>query len=217
MRRSLLIFIFLFLTAPWVPGQERYVKPVDEASEDPSFLLFRTRLIAAAEKRDIRYVKGVMAPNIKLSFGGHDGVKHFDGLWTDKNKFWREFLSVIKNGGHWLREGGRRTMFTAPYSFDGFPEELDSFEYFVIFGSDVNLRRSPGMDGEIIGKLSYNVVKLSDDPANRAEKPEWFSITTLGGQSGYVSVDYVRSPIDYRAGFEKRRGRWVMTFFLAGD
>lgn len=217
MRRTFILGFLAIIVTASVFGQERYVKPVDQASEDPIFAEFRNKLIAAAERKDLQYVKSIMDPNIKLSFGGHDGVKSFDSLWTDKNEFWKEFLAVIKNGGRWFREKGQPTLFTAPYSFDGFPNDLDSFEHFVIFGSDVNLRRSAGMDGEVIGRLSYNIVKLDPESWNRPEKSEWLKVTTLGGQTGFVSAQFVRSPIDYRAGFEKKRGKWVMTFFVAGD
>ncbi len=39
----------------------------------------------------------------------------------------------------------------------------------------------------------------------------------LGGKKGYVSVKFVRSPIDYRACFEKKNGKWKMNTFVAGD
>ena len=34
---------------------------------------------------------------------------------------------------------------------------------------------------------------------------------------GYIKSEFVRSPIDYRAMFEFSNGRWLMTFFAAGD
>jgi len=102
--------------------------------------------------------------------------------------------------------------FAAPYIFSNWPEDIDSFEHSVIFGSDVNLRKSPGTDGEVVGRLSYNVVKLPNE-----EPSAWIKVTTLGGQTGYVKSEFVRSSIDYRAGFEKKRGVWKMTYFLAGD
>lgn len=218
MKRILSLSIFIAIAVLAALGQERYVRPRDEAVQDKTFVAFRNKLIAAAEKRDLRYVKSVMDPKIKLSFGGHEGVKDFEALWPDKVRFWKEFLAVIKNGGVWFREGGRsKGLFTAPYSFDGFPSDLDAFEHFVIFGSDVNLRKSPVTGGEIVGRLSYNIVKIVDAAVDRKERPAWHKVRTLGGQTGYVSANYVRSPIDYRAGFEKKKGRWVMTFFLAGD
>jgi hypothetical protein len=128
---------------------------------------------------------------------------------------------VIKNGGSFFRENGKRTnTFYAPYTFQGFPVDIDAFAYFAIFGSDVNLRKSPGVDSEIIARLSYNIVEGAEDPGSASEdvtKTDWFKVKTLGGLTGYVKSEFVRSPIDYRAGFEKKRGRWVMTAFIAGD
>ena len=36
-------------------------------------------------------------------------------------------------------------------------------------------------------------------------------------QAEVVKEEFIRSSVDYRAGFEKKRGKWIMTFFLAGD
>ena len=70
-------------------------------------------------------------------------------------------------------------------------------------------------------RLSYNVVKVEDDPVGEVgeerKKPEWRKVRTLGGLSGFVKTEFVRSPIDYRAGFEKKRGVWKMVAFIAGD
>lgn len=206
-------------------AQERYVKPLDEANLDPSFTAFRVKLIAAAERRDAKYIFGILDPKIQLSFGGHAGIRDFKSMWKIESKnseFWDEFLPVIKNGGSFFREKGKRTnVFYAPYSFNSFPEDLDAFEHFVIFGSDVNLRESPGTGSRIVGRLSYNVVKVEDDPVGEVgeerKKPEWRKVRTLGGLSGFVNTEFVRSPIDYRAGFEKKRGIWKMVTFIAGD
>jgi hypothetical protein len=68
--------------------------------------------------------------------------------------------------------------------------------------------------------LSYNVVELQPETVPKSGKSEylgWYLVKTLGGLEGYVREEYVRSHIDYRAGFEKIRGKWRMTFFLAGD
>ncbi len=206
-------------------AQERYVKPFDEAKLDLTFVAFRAKLISAAERKDAAYILKIIDPTIKLSFGGDEGIASFKSMWriNDKDsKFWAEFLPVIKNGGRFVRDNGRRqNLFYAPYSFNGFPDDLDAFEYAMIFGANVNLRKTPSTDGEIIGRLSYNIVKpqyenTDDDPGTEAE-PKWIRLVTLGGKSGYVHADYVRSPIDYRAGFEKKRGVWKMVTFIAGD
>lgn len=219
--RILLTILCAGLFASVVAAQERYVRPVDEAAKDASFLVFRSKLIAAAERRDIRYVISILDPKVELSYGGHVGTKGFRELWKKEADFWEEFLPVIKNGGRFSYEGrGRNAIFSAPYVFTDFPEDLDAFEYFAIFGSDVNLRRSPSTEAEIVARLSYNVVKLDEEPGPLKDgegRPEWFRVKTLGGQTGYVNRKYFRSPIDYRAGFQKKKGVWKMIYFIAGD
>ena len=205
-------------------GQERFVRPVDEAKLDASFLAFRTKLIAAAERRDAAFVLSILDPKIELSFGGHSGIKDFKEMWKidrSDSKFWSEFLPVIKNGGSFLRQAGKRTgMFLAPYTFESFPEDLDAFEHQVIFGSDVNLRERPSPDSTVVAKLAYNVVKIDDSATVMkvgTENADWYRVETLGGLKGFVKAEFVRSPIDYRAGFEKKRGLWKMVVFIAGD
>ena len=215
----------LILVAAWSAiGQERFVPPVDEAKLDVSFLAFRTKLIDAAERRDTKFVYGILDPKIELSFGGDQGVKDFKEMWKiedPKTKFWDEFLQVIRNGGSFSRQNGKRTgLFLAPYTFESFPADLDGFEHFVIFGSGVNLRERAEVDSPVVAKLSYNVVKIDDSATvmkGGSEDADWYRVATIGGLKGFVKAEFVRSPIDYRAGFEKKRGQWKMVVFIAGD
>lgn len=222
MKTRYLIVVILLISASRVAAQERYVRPVDEARLDPSFLKFRTKLIAAVERKDMKYVLAILDPKVRLSFGGHGGVSDFKMMWAGKNEteFWKEFRPVIRNGGTFFREAGKRkSLFYAPFTFESFPKDLDAFEHYVIFGSNVNLREVPNNNSKIVGKLSYNVVRAVEETysGNQEGKSEWYNIKTLGGLSGYVKSEFVRSPIDYRAGFEKKSGRWKMVAFIAGD
>ncbi len=223
--KSLVVFwVLVFALAS--AGQERFVKPVDEATKNASFLAFRTKLIAAAERKDLKYVQSIMDPNIKLSFGGHSGLKGFNELWKKEADFWDEFVPVIKNGGRFIGEGrNRMSFFAAPYLFNDMPDDLDQFEYHAIFGSNVNVREQPNMNAKVLTQLSYNIVKTDSEatihrktgPGEWDIRADWYKIESLGGVKGWVKAEYVRSPIDYRAGFEKKRGVWRMTFFIAGD
>ena len=213
--------IVLILAAA-VFGQEKFIKPVDDAKLDPAFLTFRTRLIAAIDRKDAKYMLSIVDPNIKNGFGGEDGVVKFRKGWkleSPKSEFWAEFSKVIKNGGSFIGEGrNKMNHFAAPYIFSNWPEDVDSYEHSVIFGSDVNLRKSPSTDTEIVSRLSHNIIQVVNDiPTSDGKTSEWVKIRTLGGLSGYVKSDFVRSSTDYRAGFEKKRGVWKMTYFLAGD
>ena len=46
---------------------------------------------------------------------------------------------------------------------------------------------------------------------------DWTAVALRDGRRGYVHSRYVRSPIDYRAYFRKKDGRWWMVMLLAGD
>src|ERR1041384_1016151 len=144
---SLKIFFLFILTAAISStsfAQERYVKPADEAKKDPSFFAFREKLIAAAKKKDSKYLLSIVDPDIKNGFGGDDGIKEFTSRWDfggpDNDDFWDEFLPVITNGGSFLKTNGN-SIFFAPYVFNAFPEDLDVFKYRVITGKNVNLRK----------------------------------------------------------------------------
>jgi hypothetical protein len=61
--------------------------------------------------------------------------------------------------------------------------------------------------------VSYQTVRLV-----RGWPPgDWLNVRLADGSTGYINVKYVRSPIGYRAIFERTDGRWVMTYFIAGD
>ena len=218
------VFLFILLFAIGVFAQERFVRPVDEAAQDASFLAFRKKLIEATEKKDWQFVYSIVDRKSNTSFGNDTGFAAFKGRYDlrDKNStFWKEFPTVIKNGGAFVGEGrNRMNLFNAPYTFSSWPDDLDSFENHVIFGENVNLRKEPAANSEIVARLSYNIVKIEPETlpkSGRSEYPGWWKVATLGGLKGFVKSEFVRSPIDYRAGFEKKRGVWKMIFFIAGD
>ena len=222
MKRVSFLLIILCCVAS-AAAQERYVRPVDEAKQEPSFYKFREELIAAAERHDAAFILSILDPKIELSFGGDAGTADFKRIWKINSKaspFWNEFLRVLKNGGSFTGKGAGK-MFFAPYTFQSFPEDLDAFEHVVIFGSDVNLRERPDLGSPVVAALSYNIAKIDyegsvKDPADEGVLL-WTKVETLGGKRGFVKSEYVRSPIDYRAGFQKKKGKWKMTVFIAGD
>jgi hypothetical protein len=204
-------------------AQERYVRPADEAAHDASFFAFRSKLIAAAERRDARFIYSILDPQITHSFGSHAGVGAFKRYWkieSPRSRFWEEFLTVIRNGGHWAKLGEGPPVFAAPYTFNGFPDDLDLYEHAAVFGTSVALRKSPTPAAPLVARLSYNIVRLETENLPRTGRSRyagWWRVRTLGGLEGYIRKEFVRSPIDLRAGFEKKRGQWKMVFFIAGD
>jgi Bacterial SH3 domain len=211
------LILFSFSNVFSQEEKERFVRPVDEAGKNSSFKIFRDNLLKASKKHDVTYILRIVDANIKNSFGGDDGFKNFKSNWkieNPKSVFWDEFITVMSNGGAFYTEASSRGTFCAPYPFMKFPSDVDAFEYAVIFGNNVNLRAEPASDAAIIANLSYNIVK--PEFANEAH-PNWVKVETLGGKKGYVSAKFVRSSIAYRACFEKLKGKWKMTAFIAGD
>jgi len=203
--------------------KERQVFPVDEGKTDASFKSFREKLIEAVRKRDVKYVVGILDPAITNSFGGSGGIREFKEMWkinSPTSELWDELLTVLTNGGNFLKQE-KNDLFCAPYSFNRFPEDLDAFEYQMIFDNNVNLRARPDLKTKTIAQLSYNVVKVDYENSvadkNKKGSYTWLKVETLGGKKGFVSAKFVRSPIDYRACFEKKNGKWKMTTFVAGD
>lgn len=229
--KNIIVLLFVAVLAASGSAQEKYLKPVDEAAKDPSFVEFRTNLIAAAERKDTKYVIAAMDPKIELSFGGHQGIADFKEMWKPDAKnslFWNEFLTILKNGGSFGEDTGDNvSRFFAPYTYSEYPDdpEVDLFRDGIVIGTDVNLREKPSTKSKVVGSLSHNIVKIDFQKSVLKKRPAgidmdeyaWYKIETFGGKKGYVSGDYVRGGVDYRIGFEKKNGKWRMTFFLAGD
>lgn len=216
----LLAFVFCLSSAA---AQERRLAPVDEGKRDASFDAFRQRLVRAVEKRDAKFVLSAVDRDIKNGFAGEDGIENFRKQWkiNDRNSpLWNELMFVLVSGGAFQKGAANKT-FWAPYVYAGFPENLDAFEYAAVIVPNVKLLAKPRAASRPVGNLSYNIVKV--DYANsvkeraNSDRYSWVKIETLGGKKGFIPAKVLRSPIDYRAAFEKKAGVWKMTVFLAGD
>jgi hypothetical protein len=188
------------------------LRPVDEGSRRADFVEFRRRLQEAVARKDEAAVLAAVDPGVRISFGDSGGAQAFKTAVIENRDedFWLEFATILRLGG------GFRTKddFDAPYTFSAWPENLDSFECLAITGSRVRVRAAPGVDGRIVTQLDYAIVR-----ANRAkvETPGWIGVRLPDGQTGFVSSQYIRSPIDRRALFQFHDGRWWLMAYVAGD
>ncbi len=219
----LLLLVSLVLALP-ASAQVASLRPIDEATDDPAFITFRGRLLAALATRDTAAVLAAFAPDARLSFGdgppGPDGVRQ---MWLGRRRAMRptlwEALTVVLGMGS-VRDENNADFASAPYVYNAWPDDVDPFSHGAIVGDNVRVRSTPGLTGEVLASLSYAVVPVevwgaagtaSDVPVG------WARIRLADGRTGYVSTAYLRSPVDYRAGFEKQSSGWRIVFFLAGD
>jgi hypothetical protein len=193
--------------------------PVDEAARDPSFVKFRDELKAVIARKDAAALFTYIAPDIKIDFGGGHGALEFHKRWKPFNKdtkLWKALSLVVDNGGGFTSPD----LFEAPYVSAAFPENVDVFEALVVTGRNVHLRAAPNRNAAILRRLDNDVltiVKSASHPQHEAGPNDWSEVKDAGGNRGFVHDANLRSPIDYRATFQKRNGAWLMHSFLAGD
>ena len=204
-------------------SQLRKLLPVDEGSKDPTFKAFRDALIDAVKRKDTQFVLGVVAPDILNDFGGGNGIQNFKTKWrlgkTEESKVWAELDTVLSMGGSFRVEEGKKT-FWAPYVYSTWPDDFDCGEdaqCYAVTGDHVNARREPGSAAPIVASLSYDIVKSKIEDVPNKTPEGWTKVIVPGGAAGYVATRFLRSPGDYRAGFARVKGKWLMTAFIAGD
>lgn len=217
-----LAVIFLLLLAPLALASEidERVRPFDEGPTNASFHKFRNELKSIIERKDAAALMKIVAPDIKNGFGGEDGAAKFRKGWKlgdPKSEVWRALSLVVDNGGNF----DSKTQFSAPYAFSAFPSDVDGFTTVVVTAEGAVMRDHPKPDAKVVRTLDHDILTVvSTEPRklqHEATEADWLEVKDAKGKQGFVRALDVRSPIDYRAYFEKKRGKWLMTAFLAGD
>ena len=214
MRRSaVLAALLLFTQVLGTPAQNlRKLHPVDEASQNPDFLAFRMRLQDIVARKDTAALLEIVHRDIKIGFGGDDGVAAFQQEWKPRepgSTLWKELGEVLRLGGTF--DGP--TNFTTPYTFSRWPDGIDAFDFGAVTGSNVRIRTAPSPSAPVVETVSYAILEVVYQP----NPVDGWTVVKLDGKTAYLDSRYIRSPIDYRARFEYIEGRWRMVMFLAGD
>lgn len=191
------------------------LRPVDTAVEDPTFLAYRRRLLSAVEARDTAALRRLTDPAIRTSFGNGGGWTDLVEKWrlpSRESELWNELATILRMGGSF---GGPQsaTRFCAPYLFSDWPGGIDAFEHVAVIDSNVPLRGRPSDDATIVASMDYEIVRSLDHDFDAA----WRQVERRDKTRGWVRGEKVRSPIDYRACFQKTGGEWKMTLLVAGD
>src|SRR5258705_4396115 len=92
-----LAFLLALLVAAAAPApltaQERKLEPLDEAAKDASWASFKRRLLAAVEKRDRKFMLGILDRRVRSGTEGGRGVAQFRRQWeldSDTRPLWHE-------------------------------------------------------------------------------------------------------------------------------
>lgn len=183
--------------------------PVDDAPQDAALVAYRTQLLDAVRRRDADAVVALVDPKIRTSFGDGGGANEFRKTLA-KEGVLEDLELVLSRGGTFQGEGESRS-FWAPYVYSAWPDQHDAFQSLAVIEDNVPLREGKDASSPVVATLAYDIVTLViSEGALRQVK-------TADGKVGWVDAKHVRSPVGYRAGFNKVQGQWRMNAFVAGD
>lgn len=192
--------------------------PVDQA--DVSFRGFRDSTLAALARKDTTFLYGILAPDIRTSFGPDDGIAGFKRIWEMEDpatRVWNELTHVLRMGGAFATD----SMFMAPYVYAIWPDSLDAFEFVAVTSPRAAVRSAPQAGADTIGTAFYSILRLEDWrglPESGAQADtSWAGVMLPDGRTGWLRAEDVHSPVGWRAIFARRGGRWVMVALVAGD
>ena len=201
-----------------VDGGAPKLLPRDEANE--SFRQFRSAALRALANRDTAFLYGMLAPEIKNSFGGDDSIAGFRRMWkTDdpNSDVWTALIRVLTMGGQQPTD----SQFTAPYVYAFWPDSMDAFEHVAVIGDSVRVHEAPSPNSRVLGGALNSILKFKDwrglPASGVAADTTWAKILLPNADSGWIRGASVYSPIGWRAMFVRRGGRWLMIFFVRGD
>ena len=186
--------------------------PTDRCGSDRSFVEYRARLWAAVARKDAAALHPLVASDIQIDLGDGKGWHAFVREWAlnrpAESGLWRELSAVLELGCE--NHDGLRIM---PGNFSKLSEYDHPLPIYFAVQKGAALLSQPDDSAPVVMTLEDHVLFENFDVA-----PEgWINARLSDGRSGFVRSSSVRSAIDYRAGFEKRNGNWVMTSLVAGD
>ena len=211
-----IFFGFLFLLISVSGSSNERLSPVDESSEDPSFVAFKKDLIEAIRKHNSTFIKKILADDVQYTFGADpdrksavDGfLKHYKVAEEKNSKFWSDLQSVIDLGCT-----KSESAFSCPYVYSKWPDKFDSFKYVVTVKEKTPIREKPQALAKIIRIAIFEILKFASDQPTGG----WYAIDLGDKKVGFVSQSDARGPADYRAEFNKISTGWKLKYFIAGD
>lgn len=192
--------------------------PRDEANE--SFRQFRSGALRALASRDTSFLYAMLAPEIKNTFGGDDGIAGFRRVWKmdqANSDVWTALIRVLTMGGQQPTD----SQFTAPYVYAFWPDSMDAFEHVAVIGDTARVHEAAAPDSRVLGGALHSILKFREwrglPASGVAADTTWAKVLLPNADSGWILGASVYSPVGWRAMFVRRGGRWLMIFFVRGD
>jgi hypothetical protein len=222
--KKTVFIIFLFSNLNCVAQTRIQFPLVKDSVKDISLHKFIDTLKAVVQRKDAGKIYSMVGAKIINSFNNDDGIGNFKKIWNAKkdNKLWLVLKKLLVFGGQYTYEtqryGKNKDEYVYPYFYDEqINGEHNYFDLFVVNGDSINMRQQGNTVSSIITKLSYEVVKLTNDSIHK-NQPGWLYVSTLDGKyKGYIKEPLLYNFIDYRMFFRKVKGIWKINILVAGD
>jgi hypothetical protein len=187
--------------------------PRDECLSIDGYFDLRQKFEDTVKRRDAKALLAMVSPTISWSFGGEGGKADFAKNWkleTGKaSPIWAELDKIVRLGC--FNQGSDNP--TMPHFFGQDTGAQSPGGTALVLGPAVNLRAQPTTASASLRKINWEVVTtLETSPDGK-----WTKVRDAEGKTGYIRNDYLRDDLDYRIGFERKDGGWVISFFVAGD
>jgi hypothetical protein len=186
--------------------------PIDQCSSDASFVKFRKALEQAAARHDRVAFLAMLSPDVVVNFGGASGRDAFASEWSfDPSEYgnvWDLLETMLKMGC--ARSGGSRVIPSLLIQLEPFADE-DLFDRRLLLPG-ARLFKEPGQQGSASETVPWSVARAINTGGDL-----WTGVRLVDGRDGWISDDELYEPLGYRMTIDKRKGKWIITAFVAGD
>ncbi len=204
------------------PPVERKMPFVDEGSYDPSWVVFRDRLLAALKRGDRRALLAVVDRDIVNALDSPRGIVEFRKHWeldTKSDRLLRDLTAALSLGSTWYLPAKGPKLLCAPYVPIKWPlDDVDPYDSGAIVAKDVSVKGAPTHASQTLGSLSYDIIEVRDwdvaDVESRLTQ-RWVKVR-YRERDGFVPEETIRSAIEPRACFAKDGAAWRMVEYVIG-
>ena len=201
------------------PGVQAF-PPRDEAAYDQSWTRFRDQLLEAVQKRDRKFVMGIVDPNVRNGIDRPNGHAEFRRQWhvdDEDSPLWRELPRALHLGTAHYGHARMPRSLCAPYVLPYWPKQMDPRNNGAVTARETSMREGPSGASAVIASFGHSIVRVTDWEVADTDpdvKQKWVKIS-VDAREGYIPEEHIRSPIEHLACFRRSEAGWRLTSFLA--
>lgn len=220
------LMVVSVLAGLFAAAQTYRYPPRNEVNRDSSLKVFVDTLKAVIGRREAPALLKLLSPDVQVaSNGATNKVKGFKEMYAPQypsSPVWKNLQEVIALGGVFTKKDGHEFIFPyAAHRETGNKSCNGCGRCITIIAPDVHVRKKADRLSASVGQLNYDIVRVAVEPLSKVRggnSDNWVYIQTFNGKiTGWVRNDLTWDICDYRLILEKKKGKWQISAFLAGD